>query len=150
MHLPDYGEAEDVSTRGSSAGEENEGVALSRPFATCSSSERSVAGAGVRDSAAISARSVGVMSTVAAASESLSCSTLRAPMIGAVIAGWGDPGDRRADRWRTRLQKPTPGFGDLDHPFVAVARLVHLVCLEPARRPAEILCPTAGPAAAGL
>jgi hypothetical protein len=50
--------------------------------------DRSVAGGGVRERAASSARSAGVMSTFTAASESLSCSTLRAPMIGAVTAGW--------------------------------------------------------------
>ena len=61
---------------------------LAQVRAIFSSSERSVAGAGVRLSAAISARNSGVILTSTAASESLSCSTLRAPTIGAVTAGW--------------------------------------------------------------
>ena len=56
-------------------------------FTTFCSSDRSVAGGGVRESSAISACSAGVMSTFTAASESFSCSTLRAPMMGAVTAG---------------------------------------------------------------
>ena len=46
-----------------------------------------MAGGGVRERAAISARSSGVMSTFTDASESFSWSRLRAPMMGAVIAG---------------------------------------------------------------
>ena len=51
------------------------------------SSSRSVAGGGVRESAAISARSSGVMAIFTESSEACSCSALRAPMIGAVTAG---------------------------------------------------------------
>src|SRR5260221_4808570 len=51
------------------------------------SSERSVAGAGVRDSAAISARSSGVIASFTQSSRAWSRSRLRAPMIGAVTAG---------------------------------------------------------------
>ena len=42
----------------------------------------------MRESAVISARSAGVMSTFTALSESCSCSRLRAPTMGAVMAGW--------------------------------------------------------------
>src|SRR3954470_20966961 len=54
------------------------------------SSSRSVAGAGVRESAEISARSSGVISIFTESSDACSCSRLRAPMIGAVAAG-GEP-----------------------------------------------------------
>ncbi len=56
-------------------------------FAAFCSSDRSVAGGGARERSVICARSAGVMSTFTAASESFSWSTLRAPMMGAVIAG---------------------------------------------------------------
>ena len=46
-----------------------------------------MAGGGVRDNAEISARNPGVMSTFTESSEARSCSTLRAPIIGAVTAG---------------------------------------------------------------
>src|SRR5258707_12964526 len=51
------------------------------------SSERSVAGAGVRDSAAISARSSGVIAIFTESSEACSGSRRRAPRIAAVTAG---------------------------------------------------------------
>lgn len=54
---------------------------------TFSSSDRSVAGAGVRLRSAISVRNSGVILTSTDARESFNCSTLRAPMIGAVTAG---------------------------------------------------------------
>jgi hypothetical protein len=57
-------------------------------YGVCSyaSSERSVAGGGAIDNADISCRHSGVMSILSESSEGFSCSTLRAPMIGAVIA----------------------------------------------------------------
>src|SRR5689334_11120015 len=51
------------------------------------SSLRSVAGGGVRESAVISARSAGLISIFTESSEACSWSMLRAPMIGAVMAG---------------------------------------------------------------
>src|SRR5262245_24531788 len=64
-------------------------LARARPyFFPFASSSRSVAGGGVRDSAEISSRSSGVMSIFTESSDACSWSTLRPPMIGAVIAGW--------------------------------------------------------------
>src|SRR6267142_169495 len=51
------------------------------------SSRRSVAGGGVRDSAAISLQRAGLISIFSESSDACSCWTLRAPMIGAVTAG---------------------------------------------------------------
>src|SRR5882757_8909070 len=52
----------------------------------------------------------------------------------------GHPGNRRADRMQVLLLAERHVFlRDLEHPFVAVACLVHLVGLEPSRCLAEVL-----------
>src|SRR5688500_2266011 len=55
--------------------------------ALAASSVRAVAGGGVCDKAALSARTWGVMGIFTASTEARICSRLRPPMIGAVIAG---------------------------------------------------------------
>ena len=91
------------------------------------SSARSVAGGGVGLRAAISARWAGVIGSSAAASDGSNCSTLRAPIIGAVMAGMGhDPRDGQGRRMRLvllRIGREVLGHFIVER--IAIARLIH-------------------------